>query len=64
MRYVWQRNFHTAVRIEKKHLLAETIYQDSKQKMVARLVVDIRTFRISKATLERFGPEGKDNTNL
>jgi|GEM_PF-233149 len=64
MRCVWQRNFHTAVRNEKKHLLAETIYQDSKQKMVARLVVDIRTFRISKATLERFGPEGKDNTNL
>ena len=64
MRCVWQRNFHTAVRNEKKHLLAETVYQDSQQKMVARLNVDVRTFRILEATFKRPGSKGKVNTNL
>jgi len=64
MRCVWQRNFHTAVRNEKNHLLAETVYQDSRQKMVARLYVDVRTFKILEATLEKSGMAGINNTYL
>lgn len=59
VRCLWQRNFHTAVRDEKKHLLAETVYQDSGREVATRLLVDSRTFRILEATLERPGRDGE-----
>ena len=54
MHCVFQRHWHSSVRLEEQKLLAEAAYCGTDREVCARLIVDPKTFIIEKADWEKY----------
>ncbi|MDO9535504.1 MAG: DUF2889 domain-containing protein [Bacillota bacterium] len=54
MHCLFQRNWHSSVRLEDKNLLSEVTYCGTDREVCARLIVDPKTFAVISAVWERY----------
>lgn len=52
MQCIYQRIYHSSVRVVKNQILAETVYSDIKGELVAKIAVDKDSFLINNASME------------
>ena len=64
MRCIFQRNWHSSVRMEEQNLLTEVTYCGTDREACARFIVDTATLVIKEAAWEKYRTPGKKGWEL